>query len=204
MSLAQRLRAADDEQRSAPVIGKAAGIPGNLIDANGPIEVDGSAIASHAPVQRPRAGKDLPGPATYKLSLVQNPSLPTVDVYAQAPTTAQAIALANGAVTGFAKFVNQLDRRTFRRAQAYRGPPAGRSDRGVVDSGASKKSRSSSSSRSRDLVWRGPVRRAAASEPSRGERLSTTKIRSASPITRLRLTVRIVLTPARRRTGSAQ
>ena len=39
----------------------------------------------------------------------ESQSLPTVDVYAQAPTTAQAIALANGAVTGFATFVNQLN-----------------------------------------------------------------------------------------------
>jgi hypothetical protein len=88
-------------------IGKAAGINGNLIAANGPVEINGSPTATHAPVAI-TGGKDLPAPATYELSFVQNPSLPTVDVYAQAPTTKQAIALANGAVTGFASFMTQL------------------------------------------------------------------------------------------------
>lgn len=80
-------------------IGQAAGIPGNLINANGPLETNGSPTATHAPVEIV-GGKDLPYPAIYKLSFVQNPDLPTVDVYAEAPTTAKAIALANGAVTG--------------------------------------------------------------------------------------------------------
>ena len=101
-----RLMTSDEALR---YIGQAAGIPGNLIDANGPVETNGSPVASHAPVQI-RNGKDLPGPATYKLSFVQNPDLPTVDVYAEAPTTAKAIALANGAVTGFANFIRQTGR----------------------------------------------------------------------------------------------
>ena len=119
-------------------IGQAAGIPGNLIDANGPIETNGSAIASHAPVEL-KGGKDLPFPATYKLSLVQNPSLPTVDVYAQAPTTAQAISLANGAVTGFAKFVNQLAGDNVPLAKRIEVRQLGAATGGVVDPGASKK-----------------------------------------------------------------
>ena len=82
-------------------IGKAAGINGNLIEATGPVEIDGSPAATHAP-SAIESGKALPAAKSYKLSLVQNPSLPTVDVYASAPTTAQAVALANGAVTGFA------------------------------------------------------------------------------------------------------
>src|ERR1700756_3289631 len=32
-------------------IGKAAGIPGNLIDANGPVESNGSPTATHTPVE---------------------------------------------------------------------------------------------------------------------------------------------------------
>jgi hypothetical protein len=119
-------------------IGQAAGTPGNLIDANGPVEANGSATASHAPVEI-KGGKDLPAPATYKLSFVQNPALPTVDVYAQAPTTAQAIALANGAVTGFANFINQLDANNVPLGKRIEVRRLGVATGGIVDSGASKK-----------------------------------------------------------------
>lgn len=119
-------------------IGQAAGIPGSLINANGPIETNGSAIASHAPTAI-KGGKDMAAPATYKLSMVQNPSLPTVDVYAQAPTTAQAISLANGAVTGFVKFVNQLAGNNVPLAKRVEVRQLGGATGGVVAPGASKK-----------------------------------------------------------------
>jgi hypothetical protein len=119
-------------------IGQAAGIPGNLIDANGPVETNGSLAASHAPVEI-QNGKDLPGPAIYKLSFVQNPDLPTVDVYADAPTTAKAIALANGAVTGFANFIRQLDVNNVPLGDRIEVRQLGGATGGIVDPGASKK-----------------------------------------------------------------
>ena len=119
-------------------IGQAAGIPGNRIDANGPVETNGSATASHAPGEI-KGGKSLPFPAIYKLSFVQNPDLPTVDVYAQAPTTAQAISLANGAVTGFANFINQLDGNNVPLGKRIEVRQLGGATGGVVDPGASKK-----------------------------------------------------------------
>jgi hypothetical protein len=119
-------------------IGQAAGIPGNLIDANGPVETNGSPIATHAPVAI-QGSKDLPAPASYKLSFLQNPDLPTVDVYAEAPTTATAIALANGAVTGFANFVNQLSADGIPLGQRIQVRKLGGATGGIVDSGASKK-----------------------------------------------------------------
>lgn len=119
-------------------IGKAAGIPGNLIDANGPLEVNGAATASHPPVQI-QGGKDLPVSATYKLSFNQNPELPTVDVYAQAPTTAQAIALASGAVTGFSNFISQSDKNKLPPNRRIEVRQLGAATGGLVDSGASKK-----------------------------------------------------------------
>jgi hypothetical protein len=122
-------------------IGQAAGVPGNLIAASGPVEVNGSPGAAHAPVAI-RGGRDVAAPANYKLQLLQNPLLPTVDVYAEAPTTERAIALANGAVTGFGAFMNHL--------YAGSGFPVAPNKRieirslggatgGVVDPGASKK-----------------------------------------------------------------
>jgi hypothetical protein len=119
-------------------IGQAAGIPGNLIAATGPTEINGSAIAAHAPVAI-QGGKDLPAPATYKLSFLQNPDLTTVDVYAEAPTTAQALRLANGAVTGLANFVNYLDGSNVPISKRIEIRQLGGATGGIVDSGASKK-----------------------------------------------------------------
>lgn len=119
-------------------IGQASRIPGNLIAATGPTEIDGSANATHAPTVAPssRVG---PVAANYKLNFVQNPELPTVDVFAQAPTTRQAIALANGAVSGFSTYITQLETQTglaqYKRVVIRQlGPATG----GMVDPGASK------------------------------------------------------------------
>lgn len=118
-------------------IGQAAGIPGSEIAATGPFETNGSAAASHTPTEI-KDGKDLPFPSIYSLSLVQNPDLPTVDVYAQAPTTAQAIALANGAVTGFAKFVASLDGNEVPASQNIAIRQLGAATGGAVDPSATK------------------------------------------------------------------
>lgn len=117
-------------------IGKAAGVNGNLIEATGPTEINGSPVATHAPVTIGNSA--LPAAKTYKLTFVQNPSLPTVDVYASAPTTAQAIALANGAVTGFATFVNQLNPGKLPQSEAVEIRQLGQATGGIVDPTASK------------------------------------------------------------------
>ena len=119
-------------------IGRAAGIPGNLIAASGPTELAGPQ-ATHAPTA-PQGGQLTSVPAGYKLNFLQNPQLPTVNVYAEAPTTKQAIALANGAVTGFAAYIHSLDSQSSvppgqRLAIRQAGPATG----GVVDPGANKK-----------------------------------------------------------------
>lgn len=121
-------------------IGHAAGIPGNLIAASGPIELagDGAPQATHSPAAP--SGLVLKSSApVYKLNLLQNPQLPTVDVYAQAPTTRKAIALANGAVTGFGAYVNNLDNQSaVPDGQRLVIRQAGSATGGVVDPGASK------------------------------------------------------------------
>ena len=147
-------------------IGKAAGIDGSLIDANGPIEINGSPTATHAPVAIVR-GKDLPAPTLYELSFVQNPSLPTVDVYAKAPTTAQAIALANGAVTGFAHFVSQLNANNVPQGAARRGPSVGPGDRRHGRSECGQVGRGPRVHRGiRSLVLHRPVRQSSVGRPS--------------------------------------
>lgn len=112
-------------------IGQAAGIPGNEISAVGPAEI-GAPTAIHTPsVQvdgRLQAPKE-----KYVLRFDQNPDLPTVDIYSEAPTTKQALALANGAVTGFAKYLQDLDAQTdVPVAQQVRLRQLGGADGGVV------------------------------------------------------------------------
>ena len=120
-------------------IGKAAGVPGNLIAASGPLEVNGAPVASHAPAAV-KSGNNVSTTPIYKLEFNQNPLLPTIEVNAEAPTTSQAIALANGAVSGFSEFLNHLE--------AGSAVPAGKrivvselgaATGGMVDPGASKK-----------------------------------------------------------------
>lgn len=113
-------------------IGRASGIPGNQIAATGPVDVG---------LPQPAA---LPTPTVvathFKLELNQNPALPTVDIYTEAPTTRQAIALANGAVTGFAAYLSALEAQSgvlpLHRVQIRE---LGSAIGGVVDSGASSK-----------------------------------------------------------------
>lgn len=97
-------------------IGRSAHIPGNLIAATGPEEI-GTPQATHTPSATTN-GKLTTAAAAYSLRFDQNPLLPTIDVYAEAPTAQQAIALANGAVTGFATYIDQLE--------SQGGVPAGR------------------------------------------------------------------------------
>lgn len=120
-------------------IGRAAGIPGNLIAATGPVEVNGSPNTASSPTTV-RRGRVVSVSSHYKLDFLQNPALPTVDVYGEAPTTKRAIALVNGAVAGFASYINQLGATgaipsTRRIVIRQLGPATG----GVVDPGASKK-----------------------------------------------------------------
>jgi hypothetical protein len=118
-------------------IGQAAGIPGNEIAAEGPSEI-GAPTATHTPT----AVKDghLIAPTTkYVLRFDQNPELPTVDIYSQAPTANEAIALANGAVTGFSKYLDSLDVQTaVPDGQRVQIRQLGGAQGGVVDPGSSK------------------------------------------------------------------
>jgi hypothetical protein len=118
-------------------IGQTAHIPGNMIAAVGPEEI-GSPQATHV-ASAIKDGKLTAPTVTYDLRYDQNPLLPTVDVYAEAPTSSQAIALANGAVVGFTAYIDKLEnsgdvpaskRVTIRQLGEATG--------GEVDSGASK------------------------------------------------------------------
>jgi hypothetical protein len=119
-------------------IGKAAGIPGNEIYAVGPAEI-GAPTAVHTPSVQVDGRLAAPK-HKYILRFDQNPDLPTVDIYSEAPTTAQSLALANGAVTGFANYLHQLDASTsVPVAQQVRLRELGGANGGVVAKDSGKK-----------------------------------------------------------------
>jgi hypothetical protein len=117
-------------------IGQAAGVPGNLIAATGPVE-EFSAQAVHVPTST-QGNQLITGGPTYKLNFTQNPELPTVDIYSQAPTTQQAISLANGAVSGFSTYLKKLAGNNVPEAQQVTIRQAGQATGGVVDPSAGK------------------------------------------------------------------
>jgi hypothetical protein len=90
------------------LIGQQAGIHGDQIYAAGPIDE----LQPRA-VQEPTALKrnvEITGETNpYRLNFNSTPNLPTINVFSQAPTTAQAVALANGAVAGLKQYVTSLE-----------------------------------------------------------------------------------------------
>ncbi|HWY89926.1 MAG TPA: hypothetical protein VNY31_04580 [Solirubrobacteraceae bacterium] len=90
------------------VIGQHAGIPGDQLYAAGPVDE----LQPRA-VQEPTALKrnvQITGETTpYRLNFNSTTNLPTITVYSQAPTTAQAVALANGAVAGLKQYVASVE-----------------------------------------------------------------------------------------------
>lgn len=90
------------------VIGEQAGISGEQIYAAGPVPPNEPRI-----VLEPTALKrnvEITGETNpYRLDFESQPSLPTIIINAQAPTTKQAVALANGAAVGLQKYVTNLE-----------------------------------------------------------------------------------------------
>ena len=120
------------------IIGKQVGLSGDQIYAAGPVNA-----AEPRVEQEPTALKrnvQLTGETKpYKLNYEAQGNLPTITVYSQAPTTGQAVALANAAVVGLQRYVAG--------AESASGIPKsskivirqlGSANGGVVDGGTSK------------------------------------------------------------------
>lgn len=89
------------------LIGKQLGISGSQIYAAGPLDSNLSKI-----IQEPtdlKRNVEITGETDpYRLNYTSDPNLPTVGINAQAPTTGQAIALANGAAIALRQYVAGL------------------------------------------------------------------------------------------------
>jgi hypothetical protein len=120
-------------------IGRYSGIPGDQIYAAGPLDPSLQRV-----VQEPTAIKrniQITGEKTpYQLQFLADPNLPTIGIYTQAPTVAQADALADGAVRTLTAYVASLQDRQHvlsgnRIIVRQIGPSAG----AIIDSGIKKK-----------------------------------------------------------------
>jgi hypothetical protein len=120
------------------VIGQQVGLSGGQIYAAGPVNPQQPRV-----VQEPTALKrnvEITGESNpYRLEFSNNTSQPTINIYAQAPKTAQALALANAAVVGLQRYVAGLQRVSGTPSAArvtirQLGPAIG----GVVNGGVSK------------------------------------------------------------------
>jgi hypothetical protein len=121
------------------VVGRYAGIPGDEIWAAGPVDPTQQRVVVE-PTATKRdyqvAGESLP----YRIEFLTDPTLPIISVYTQAPSTAQALALANGSVSALSLIVHQQ--------QSAQSVPAdarvtirtiGPANGGVVNAGITKK-----------------------------------------------------------------
>ena len=89
------------------LIGEYAHIPGDQIWAAGPVDPNVQQAQAEPTAQKRNvqiAGEALP----YKLNFYVDPLLPLIDFYTQAPSSAQAITLANAAVRALDTFVKRL------------------------------------------------------------------------------------------------
>jgi hypothetical protein len=125
-------------QSALDAIGQQAGIPGDQLYAAGPVDpLVPRVVEEPTAVQR---NVEITGEtAPYRLNFNNDPNLPTIGIYAQAPTTPQAIALANAAANSLSRYVRGL--------QVADNVPAqsrvvirqlGLASGGVADSGVSK------------------------------------------------------------------
>lgn len=107
-SLSQRAVILGNIMTSSPVrdfIAKRAGVPADQIAAVGPLTPDQPHAITAAGNER-RTTDILKRPNEYRLSIQANPTVPVLDVYAEAPNTAAATKLANGAVDGLRDYLD--------------------------------------------------------------------------------------------------
>lgn len=118
-------------------IGREAGIPSQTIAAEGP---DTPNVPQSANESKTEArGNELLGEAQpHRLLFSVEPELPLIEISAQAPSGEAAISLANGAATGFQKYVEQLqNQQRVKPNRRVKIRQLGRATGGMVNEGAS-------------------------------------------------------------------
>lgn len=120
------------------VIGEQAGISGKQIYAAGPVNASEPRV-----VQEPTALRrniEITGESTpYRLNFESQANLPTITINSQAPTTTEAVNLANGAAAGLQRYVSSLEEtEKIRPHSRVTIRQLGSANGGVVNGGISK------------------------------------------------------------------
>ena len=112
-SITNRALLVSNVMGSAPVrgyIARRAGVDPGVLQIASPITREWPRPLAE-PGKQKRTSDILASPEEYRLSLQSNPTVPIINVYAQAPTPRAAGMLANGAVTGMQDYLRDLGRR---------------------------------------------------------------------------------------------
>jgi hypothetical protein len=120
------------------LVGEKSGIPGSQIYAAGPVDPSVPRVVEEpTAVQR---NVEITGESTpYRLNFNDDPNLPTIGIYAQAPNTRQAMALANASAAALGQYVATLAKTgNTPAAQRVVIRQLGSASGGVVDGGISK------------------------------------------------------------------
>lgn len=116
-------------------IGRRAGIPPGVIQARAPLTPDFPRPLSRTG-DEPRTSDLLRSTEQYRLNVQTNPTVPIVQIFAQAPTAAKAAALANAAVDGLQDYVADTARRQGTAPEdLVRLEPLGRAEGMVINDG---------------------------------------------------------------------
>jgi hypothetical protein len=137
-SLTMRADLLGNVMASAPVreyIGRRAGVSPDRIQAAAPITADVPRALTE-PGSEKRSSDILRSTDQYRLDIQANPTVPILDVYAQAPTKEQAERLANAAVDGLRDYlVDIAGRQGIKDDQQVRLEQLGRARGGVINHG---------------------------------------------------------------------
>ncbi len=110
-SLTNRALLIGNVMASPPVhgdIARRAGVPSARLKVLAPITVDFPRQLSTD--IHPKGTDILESPEQYRISIQVNPTVPVIDIYTQAPTTAEANRLATGAILGMQDYLRALGR----------------------------------------------------------------------------------------------
>ncbi|HEY1284733.1 MAG TPA: hypothetical protein VGF04_01475 [Solirubrobacterales bacterium] len=118
------------------LIAQRAKVPANAIEAQGPFDLN-QPLFVQEPTAEQRSSQIIGEGAVYRLRFVNTPELPIIAVYAQAPTTPEALRLANAVPVALRRYIDGLqdsqDTPQQRRVQVRR---LGTASGGVVNKGA--------------------------------------------------------------------
>ncbi len=92
------------------LIGRKAHLPADAIEAQGPYDLN-LPVINQEPTAEQRSSQIIGEGALYRLRFENNPTLPIISVFAQAPTQGEALALARAAPAALRAYVDRLQAR---------------------------------------------------------------------------------------------